>query len=281
MNGTNGNDALVGTDWLSERLGDPKMRIVEVVVSPKAYDEGHIPGAVMWNVYADLKDADYRLKEREDLERVLSRSGIDPTTEIVFYGYAPAFGFWLMKLFGHANMHILDASRETWQAEGRPWTDAPTSVVETTYRLPAEDARIRVRRPFVEHVLGDPAYLITDVRTAAEYQGERFWPSGGMEVGGRAGHIPGAVHVPIDGLYDGRGSFRSVGDLHEIYRAVDAAGDRTVIPYCTVGGRATTTWFVLTYLLGRKDVRVYDGSWAEWGRAATTPVDGNLAAASS
>jgi thiosulfate/3-mercaptopyruvate sulfurtransferase len=93
-----------------------------------------------------------------------------------------------------------------------------------------------------------------------------------MEPGGRAGHIPGAVHQPIDDLYDDRGSFRPAADLRAVFAAAVPA-DGEVITYCTIGGRASTAWFVLTYLLGRQHVRVYDGSWAEWGRMTSTPVE--------
>jgi thiosulfate/3-mercaptopyruvate sulfurtransferase len=94
-----------------------------------------------------------------------------------------------------------------------------------------------------------------------------------MEPGGRAGHIPSAVHQPIDGLYDDDGSFRPAAELREMFAPglLDSGGE--LITYCTIGGRAATAWFVLTHLLGRDNVRVYDGSWAEWGRMTGTPVE--------
>jgi thiosulfate/3-mercaptopyruvate sulfurtransferase len=79
-------------------------------------------------------------------------------------------------------------------------------------------------------------------------------------------------HPPIDGLYDDRGLFRAAADLRRVFPSVDLGGDGELITYCTIGGRAATAWFVLTYLLGRDHVRVYDGSWAGWGRMAGAPV---------
>jgi thiosulfate/3-mercaptopyruvate sulfurtransferase len=89
------------------------------------------------------------------------------------------------------------------------------------------------------------------VRTPQEYSGERFWPSGGMEPGGQAGHIPGAVHQPIDGMYDDRGAFLDPASLRKVFPAAGPDRDGEVITYCTIGGRASTAWFVLTHLLGR------------------------------
>jgi len=277
VNGSTRTDVLVSTEWLAARLDDPDVRVVEVVVNTKAYDEGHIPGAVVWNIYADLKDAEYRLVDTPLIEALLAKSGITADTLVVFYGYAPAFGFWLMSLYGHANVKVLDASRDTWRAEGRPWTAAVAIPNLTDYRLAREDSRIRVRQAELDEAIGTPRWLIVDARTAAEYQGERFWPSGGMEPGGNAGHIPGARHVPIDGIYDDRGAFRDDQDLRRVFEAALAIDDAiTVAPYCTIGGRATTTWFVLTRLLGRENVRVYDGSWAEWGRTPGARVEAGV-----
>jgi thiosulfate/3-mercaptopyruvate sulfurtransferase len=275
---------LVDPGWLEAHLHDPSVRVVEVDVSRRAYDEWHIAGAVLWNVYADLKDADYRLAEAAPLQQLFARSGIGSDSTVVFYGYAPALGFWLMKLYGHADVRILDCSRDTWQREDRPRDDWPRSAAAaepaaTGYTVGGPDGRLRADHAAVRDAIADPGVRILDVRTQAEYRGERFWPSGGMEPGGRAGRVPSAVHQPLDHLYDDRGAFRPGTDLRSVFTAADAADaagpgrPSELITYCTIGGRASTAWFVLTYLLGRENVRVYDGSWAEWGRMTGTPVE--------
>ena len=267
------DDVVVDPAWLEKHLNDPDVCLVEVDVSPAAYDEGHIDGAVLWNVYRDLKDTNYQLVDKTAIERLVGRSGISPRSMVVFYGYAPALGFWLMKLYGHPNVGILDCAREAWRDKGRPWTTDVTTPIATRYPLPDERERIRADDSRVENSIDDPTCAIVDVRTDAEFRGERFWPSGGLEPGGRAGHVPSAAHLSIDGVHDASGSFRSAADLRRLFSSIDLAGDGEVISYCTIGGRACTAWFALTYLLGRQHVRVYDGSWAEWGRMPAKLVE--------
>jgi len=266
-------DVLVGPDWLEKHLDDPQVRLVEVDVSATAYNQGHIPGAVLWNVYSDLKDSEYRLLDAAAVEGLLIGAGIDPRSTVVCYGYAPALAFWLMKLYRHADVRVLDCSRRAWTDDERPWTtDAPTPNPTTRYPLAAPNSGIRADYATVRAAIGRRSTAIVDVRSLAEFQGERFWPSGAPEPSGRAGHVPSAIHLPIDNVHDERGRFRSVDELRRQFGPIAASPVGDVITYCAIGGRAATAWFVLTYLLGYPDVRVYDGSWAEWGHSGAAPV---------
>jgi thiosulfate/3-mercaptopyruvate sulfurtransferase len=267
------NEVLVDPQWLQEQLHDPTLRVIEVDVSPVAYDQGHIQGAVLWNIYKDLKDTSYQLVDKATIEALVKRSGIDAGTTVVLYGYAPAMGFWLMKLYGHRDVRILNCARATWAEEGRSLDTEVATPPAGDYQLPDQDDGIRAGQSTVQDEIEDPTCTILDVRTDAEFRGERFWPSGGLEPGGRAGHIPSATNLSIEGLYHEDGSFRSAAELGQIFATSESSPNDKVITYCTIGGRACTAWFALTYLLGRQNVRVYDGSWAQWGRMSATPVE--------
>jgi thiosulfate/3-mercaptopyruvate sulfurtransferase len=108
---------------------------------------------------------------------------------------------------------------------------------------------------------------VVDVRSREEFAGERFWPSGGMQPGGRAGHIPGADWLPLDIAKQGP------EDVRDICEAAGVGPDRHVVVYCTIGNRASQVWFVLRQLLGYQRVSVYYGSWAEWGTTPAVPVE--------
>jgi thiosulfate/3-mercaptopyruvate sulfurtransferase len=263
---------LVSAEWLQTHLDDPGLRIVEVDVSAAGYQAGHIPGAVLWNVYRDFKTTTYEPVDVDTIRRRVEASGIDPGSTVVFYGYAPAMGVWLLSLLGHRDARMLDSPRASWTAQGGTWsTDQPTPT-RTAYRLTSPRPEIRADLDAVLAAIDEPSVTILDVRSAAEYDGERFWPSGGFEPAGRAGHVPGAVRLPIESVVHDDGTFRP---LPQVRRAVDALGipdDHVIITYCTVGGRASTVWLALTDILGRTDVRVFDGSWAQWGLSPSVPV---------
>ena len=264
---------IVDVAWIAAHERDPKVRLIELDVSPSAYETGHIPEAMLWNAYADLRDADYRPIEPEQLERLLSRSGVTAETTLVFYGYGAALGLWLMNAYGHNDVRMLVGSREQWAQAGGQWSTDVPEPPGTSYRLAAPAADTLAWQANVEAAIGQPGHVLLDVRSEPEFSGERFWPSGAPEDTGRAGHVPGALSLPIDLLREEGDTFRSADEMR---RALESAGvrpEQKVITYCTIGNRASQAWFALTHLLGYPDVSVYYGSWVEWGKAANTPVD--------
>ena len=266
-------DVLVSTEWISEHLDDAGVRLVEVDVSPANYNSGHVPGAVLWNAYSDLRDTDYRPISRTEFQQLLSRSGISEDTTVVFYGYGALLGFWLMKAYGHRDARMLNGNRDRWEQDGGDWSvDVPTPAA-TSYELPAEDKDLLASRDDIIAAIEDGGSVVLDVRSDAEYRGERFWPSGATADTGRAGHIANAVHVPIDLVRDESGAVKGADELRRLYTEAGISPGDHVITYCTIGNRASLAWFILKYLLSFPNVAVYQGSYVEWGKLPDTPIE--------
>jgi thiosulfate/3-mercaptopyruvate sulfurtransferase len=274
-------DALVSTDWLAEHLNDPGIRIVESNEDPLLYPSGHIPGAVQVDWVTDLNDPVRRdYLSRAEFEALASRLGITPETTVVFYGdknnWWATYALWVFQLFGHTNAKILDGGRLKWTQEGRELTRDVPSYPATTYTAPErDDTRIRA---FRDEVLRhqEAKKPLVDVRSPAEYSGEKtHMPEYPQEGVLRGGHIPGAKNVPwARAANPDDGTFKSAEELRAIYEQEQGLKpDDDIIAYCRIGERSSHTWFVLTYLLGYKNVRNYDGSWTEWGNSVGVPIE--------
>ena len=274
-------EKLVSTDWVAERLNDPRVRIVESNEDPLLYPSGHIPGAVQVDWSTDLNDPlrrDYL--NRDGFEALMSRIGITPEITVVFYGdknnWWACYALWVFELFGHKNARIMDGGRLKWEQEGREMTRDVPSYPTTDYKAnERDDSRIRAFRDDVlKHI--DAGKPLVDVRSPAEYSGEKLHMEGYPQEGAvRGGHIPGAKNVPwAQAANPDNGTFKPADELRGIYEQEQGlkAGDE-VIAYCRIGERSSHTWFVLKYLLGYENVRNYDGSWTEWGNLVNVPIE--------
>jgi len=269
-------EVLVDTQWLMDHLNAPMVRVVEVDMSPEPFQEAHIPGAVFWNIFADLLMPDLRINlNPEAIEKLMSRSGISQETSVIAYGSYPGTGawiFWLLKLFGHDKVYVLNGGYQKWVAEGRPVASELSSFAPTHYRAKSPDPDLRVLQPEVQASLNRSDCVLLDVRTPQEYRGEVYLikPPEGAE---RAGHLPGAVHLEHTLTLNEDGTFKSAEELRRLYHSRGITANKEVFPYCAIGGRSAYTWFVLKYLLGYPHVRNYDGSWNEWSRLPDTPIE--------
>ena len=271
-------EVLVSTDWVAQHKKDPNLVIAEVDVDTKAYDEGHVPGAVGWNWQTQLCDTVQRdIIKKEDLEKLLSSSGISNDTTIVLYGdnnnWFAAWAFWQLKIYGHKDVRIMDGGRKKWLAEGRELSKDAPSPKSANYKAKNPDLSLRSFLPEVQKAYTAKKSALVDVRSGDEFTGKILSPPGLPETCQRGGHIPGAKSIPWGMACKEDGSFKSADELKALYEGKDVTPDKDVIAYCRIGERSSLTWFVLKYLLGYKNVKNYDGSWTEWGNLVGAPVE--------
>ena len=276
--GSYARNVLVDADWVQANGSGANVRLVEVDVDTNGYNEGHIAGAVAWNWTTELQDQLNRdIASREQMEALLSRSGIGADTTIVLYGdnnnWFAAYAYWLLKIYGHDDVKLMDGGRKKWLADSRPTTQDVPSYAATDYRAKGGDASLRARKDDVLAGLGQPGKALVDVRSPAEFSGEIIAPPGMTETAQRAGHIPGAASVPWLQAVNEDGTFKSADALKELYGGKGVTSDKAVTAYCRIGERSSHTWFVLRELLGYPNVKNYDGSWTEWGSSIGTPIE--------
>jgi len=272
-------DVLVDTDWLAEHLDDDSIRIVEVDENPALYAEAHIPGAIGFDWKKDLQDQVKRdFLGPEAFGELLGSRGISNDHTIVLYGdrnnWFAAYTYWYLKYYGHDAVKLVNGPREKWIAEERPTTTEVPDHGFATFEARGEDAAIRAKRDEVHAALDGGARLV-DVRSPGEFSGELIAMPGYEQEGAqRGGHIPGAASVPWAQAVQENGTFKTAEELEKLYsdKGVISNGD-PIIAYCRIGERSAHTWFVLHELLGRDDVKNYDGSWTEWGNLVDVPIE--------
>ncbi|HEU4450566.1 MAG TPA: sulfurtransferase [Gaiellaceae bacterium] len=272
-------EVLVTTEWLAEHLEEDGLVVAEVDENPDLYDEGHVPGAVKLHWRDDLQDPVERdVVDRATFERLLGERGIGNDTTVVLYGdknnWFAAYAYWYLKVYGHADVRILDGGRQKWIDEGRELTTDVPSPGATSYEAKERDESIRAYRDQVREWVGSGDVALVDVRSPGEFAGDLVAPPGYEQEGAqRAGHIPRAVSIPWASAVRDDGTFKAADELRELYGGKGVTEERPVTAYCRIGERSAHTWFVLSELLGYERVRNYDGSWTEWGNLVDVPIE--------
>lgn len=277
---------MVSASWLAERLDDRTVKLVQLLYEPDIddYTEGHIPGAqvrfwktLLWDPYQRQFATPAQMAER------LGELGVRPTDTLVLYSgrnqYA-MYGYWVIKVMnGHPDVRVLDGGKKRWTMDGHELTTEVPVVEPVPYepQRSSRDDSSRIPRADVEAGLGRPRRRILDGRSPEEYRGERVKPAPGPDHGAESyGHIPGAVSLHARDLMDPTDfTLRPPDDLEALFRAAGAAPDQAeeVVVYCRLSHRASALWFAMTQVLGWDHVRIYDGSWTEWGSVVGAPVE--------
>lgn len=273
-------DVLVDTEWVAEHLDDDSVRIVEVDENPALYAEAHIPGAIGFDWKTELQDQVSRnFLDAEAFGKALGEKGISNDHTIVLYGdrnnWFAAYTYWYLRYYGHDKVKLIDGPREKWIGEGRDTSSEVPAYAPTKFTAQPGDESIRAYQREVQDSLDKDVSLV-DVRSPQEFSGELIAMAGYEQEGAqRGGHIPGAASVPWAQSVNEDGTFKSAEELEELYKSkgVITENDDPIIAYCRIGERSAHTWFVLHELLGKEDVKNYDGSWTEWGNLVGVPIE--------
>ncbi|KLL10456.1 sulfurtransferase [Protofrankia coriariae] len=270
-------NALVDAAWVEAHLNDPKVVLVEVDEDVSAYDKGHIRGAVRLDWKSELQDPVIRdFVNKEQFEKLLSGKGISNDETVVLYGgnnnWFAAYAYWYFKLYGHAEVRLLDGGRKKWELDSRELTEELPNRPATQYV--AKDARTDIRAFRDEVVSAIGSRNLVDVRSPDEFAGRLLAPAHlPQEQSQRAGHIPTAKNIPWAKAANEDGTFKSNEELTALYAEAGVDLSQDTIAYCRIGERSAHTWFALHELLDLPNVKNYDGSWTEYGSLVGVPIE--------
>jgi thiosulfate/3-mercaptopyruvate sulfurtransferase len=271
------NDALVDTAWAQAHLDDPEVVFAEVDEDVSAYDKGHLTGAVKLDWKADLQDPVRRdFVDKAGFEALLSAKGIGNDDTVVLYGgnnnWFAAYAYWYFKVYGHADVKLLDGGRKKWELESLPLTEEVPARTATSYVAKEPDTSIRALRDEVATAINRDN--LVDVRSPDEFAGRLLAPAHlPQEQSQRPGHIPGAKNVPWAKTANEDGTFKSAEEIKALYEGAGVDLSKDTVAYCRIGERSAHTWFALHEILGLDSVKNYDGSWTEYGSLVGVPIE--------
>ncbi|MBF0187750.1 MAG: sulfurtransferase [Magnetococcales bacterium] len=259
--------AFVSTQWLEKHLGDEKVRIVHVG-GENIYPQIHLPKAVLLPMGAILVmkgGVPGMMADPAHLEQIFSQLGIDAETHVVAYdatgGLDAARLIWTLARLGHMKGSVLDGGLGAWYEEQRPMTQEVPEIAQTTFHSePVAGKKFVVTLEQMQGASkGEEDVALVDTRSENEYAGRNLM--------GLRGHIPGARHRDWISTLKGPKNPRLQSDsaLRALYADAGVSNmEKPVFVYCQTAHRASQSWLLLRHL-GFKDVRLYDGSMAEWG----------------
>ena len=272
--GYNDSSRLVSTEWLQNELNNEDIIVIDVR-KKEQYDSGHIPGAFHMTpgevFQQEIDGVKGMLPSASHIEMNLSLTGATPNSTIVFYdgnsNLWSSRGLWALEVYGHKNTKLLDGVWGKWESEGREISTSPPDPKSSNYKFNSsiDNSLIAGLDEIIESI-DDPSKIVCDTRSPEEYSGKDVRAE-------RGGHIPNSKNVNwVMGVND-TGEFKSADELKKIYGDAGITDGETIYTLCQTAVRATHTWFILTDLLGEKNVKVYDGSWTEWGNDSSLPIE--------
>ena len=274
------SDPMVTTEWLAQRLGDPKLKVVDATLfmpgdprdAAALFAEAHIPGAVFFDI-EDLSDHSsdlpHMLADVDVFGEKVGRLGIGSGGTVVAYDahglFSAARAWWNFRVMGHTDVYVLDGGLPRWKAEGRPIETGPAHPKPASFE-PRLDLSLVRDIDQVRDLLTSRAEQVVDARAAGRFEGTTPEPRPGM----RSGHMPGARSLPFTDLLE-NGGLKSRDRILEVFSTAGVDANQPLTASCGSGVTAA----VIALAMGRiglSSAAVYDGSWSEWGGRADTPI---------
>ena len=280
-------NSVVSTAWLAEHLADADLRLLDCTfllpaaagVAQAASIAAHIPGALYFDIEAVSdrhNDLPHMLPPAERFAEVVGALGIGNAQQVVLYdnGAVPnavamagaARAWWMFRVFGHERVSVLDGGLPKWRLEGRPVTAIRSPVAAQPFVVRQEAAgqgqRLLRSKAQVRENAHSQRERVVDARSAGRFNGNDPEPRPGL----RRGSSPNSVNVPFMALLDPVSkTLLPAAALRAVFAQAGVAETERVVASCGSGVTACVVALAL-HSLGRTDVAVYDGSWAEWGR---------------
>jgi len=276
-------EALVSTEWLAAHLADRHVRVLDSSfkqpgIAPTAradYDAGHIPGAVFFDIDGVAEPGTslpHMIPSAERFAAKMAERGIGNADKVIIYdanGLSSAGrAWWLLRLFGHDNVSLLDGGLPKWKAEGRPLETKAPAVPRREFTARFDPVLVRDKAAVLANVASKREQVV-DARAAGRFDGsaEETWP------GRRRGHIPGSRNLPFDQMTDPKTKqLKSVEELRKLFAGAGISLDKPIVTSCGSGVTACALAFGL-HLIGHDRVAIYDGSWSEWGLPDGPPIE--------
>lgn len=272
---------IVSTDWLANHLTSPDIVVVDGSWylpqmgrnADQEFLDGHIPGAVRFDI-DDVSDPSsglpHTLPQPHAFASKVRRLGIGDGQTIVVYdgmGYfsAPRV-WWMFKVMGVKDVFVLDGGLKKWSSEDRPLETGPTSRIERHFTARMDYGAIADLED-VRRFTKDGTTQILDARPADRFTGEAPEPREGM----RSGHMPGAFNLPFMKLMNDDGTLKDKNQLQDLFEQAGIDLTRPVTTSCGSGVTAAVLTLGLT-IAGARSLKLYDGSWSEWGGRQDTEV---------
>ena len=276
-------NALVSTEWLAAHLDDPHIRVADASfklpgIAPTAredYDRGHIPGAVFFDIDDIAQPGTslpHMIPSPELFAQKMEALGIGNGDRVIAYDGAglssAGRAWWILRLFGHHDVAILDGGLPKWRVEGRPLDTAVPNPPRRHFTALFDPSLVRDKKALLEN-LSARAEQVVDARASGRFDGTAEETRPGL----RCGHIPGSRNLPYDRVTDpNTRELRNPEELTMLFRSAGVRLDRPVVTSCGSGVTACALAFAL-HLIGHSGAAVYDGSWSEWGLPGDTPVE--------